>query len=85
MSNRQEVWLHTNIYKGTGYNKFVRRGPTLSGVRGRGGGGGGGIEDTTCLIINITDKTLLPLKFELTQKYSDSKIQHCKINEKSEV
>ena len=76
MSNRQEVWLHTNIYKGTGYNTFVRSGPTLSGVRGRGG---------TYLIINITDKTLLALKFELTQKYSDSKIQHCKINEKSEV
>ena len=40
---------------GTCHNKFVRRGPTLSGV-----GGGGGIEDSTYL---------LNIKFELTEKY----------------
>ena len=54
--------------KGTGHNKFVRRVPTLSGA--------GVIEDTTYLV-NITDKILLALKFDLTQKYSASKSQHC--------
>ena len=54
--------------KGTGHNKFVRRGPTLSGI-------GGFIEYTTCLM-NTTNKILLALKFELTQKYSASKSQH---------
>ena len=34
------------------------------------------IEDTTYLI-NMTDKILLALKFELTQKESASKSQHC--------
>ena len=38
------------------------------------------IEDTTCLM-NITDKILLALKFELKQKYSASKI----LNKKMEV
>ena len=42
-------------YKGIGHNKFVRTGPSLSGV------GGGGIKDTT-YFMNITDKTLLALK-----------------------
>ena len=50
---------------GTGHYKFVQRGPTLSG------------EDTTYLMLNITDKILLALKFELTQKYAASKSQHC--------
>ena len=36
--------------------------------------GSGVIEDTTCLM-NSTDKILLALKFELTQKYSASKIK----------
>ena len=39
-------------------------------------GGGGVIEDTTYLM-NIADKILLALKFELTQKYSANKSQHC--------
>ena len=30
--------------------------------------------------MNITDKILLALKFEFTQKYSASKSQHCLIN-----
>ena len=34
------------------------------------------IEDSTYLM-KITDKILLALKFELTQKYSASKRQHC--------
>ena len=38
--------------------------------------GRGVIEDTTYLM-NIGDKILLPLKFELTQEYSASKSQHC--------
>ena len=38
--------------------------------------GRGVIEDTTYLK-NITDKILLALKFELTQKYSASKSQQC--------
>ena len=59
-------------FKGTGHNRFVQRGPILSGV----GGGGGAIEDTTFLM-NITDNILLALKFELIQKYSASKSQHC--------
>ena len=59
--------------KGTGHNKFVRRGTTLYGV----GGGGGGIEDNTYLMKLITNKILLALKFELTEKYSASKSQHC--------
>ena len=52
-------------------NKFVRRGPTLSGV-GWGGVGGGGIKDTTTYLMNITVKKLLALILELTQKYSAS-------------
>ena len=62
-----EPWI--TKYKETGNNTFVRRGPTLSGVKGV-------IEDTTYLM-NITEKILLVLKFELTQKYSASKSQHC--------
>ena len=54
--------------KGTGHNKFVQRGPTLYGV--------GVIEDTIYLM-KITDKILLTLKFEMTQKYSASKSHHC--------
>ena len=46
--------------------------------------GEGVIEDTTCFM-NITDKILLALKFELTQKYSSTESQHRSINEKSEV
>ena len=46
--------------------------------------GRGVIKDTTYLM-NITDKILLALKFELTQKYSASKSQHCWINKKSDV
>ena len=38
--------------------------------------GRGVIKDTTYLM-NITDKILMALKFELTQKYSASKSQHC--------
>ena len=41
-----------------------------------GRGGGGVIEDTTHLV-NITDTILLALKFELKQKCSASKSQHC--------
>ena len=40
------------------------------------GGGGRVIKDTTYLM-NLTDKILLAFKFELTQKYSVSKSQHC--------
>ena len=38
--------------------------------------GYGVIEDTIDLM-NITNKILLALKFELTQKYSAGKSQHC--------
>ena len=38
--------------------------------------GKGVIEDTTYLV-NITDRILLALKFELTQKYSVGKSWHC--------
>ena len=51
--------------------KFVQRGPTLSGLSGV-----GVIKDTTYLM-NITGKSLLVLKFELTQKCSASIRQHC--------
>ena len=34
------------------------------------------IKDTTYLM-NITDKILLALKFELTQEYSAGESQHC--------
>ena len=44
---------------------------------GKWGEGGGVIEDTTYLM-NITNKIVLALKFELTQKYSASKGQRCK-------
>ena len=57
--------------KGTGHNKFVRRGSTLSGV--------GGLSKTRPI-----SSTLLALKFELTKKNSAGKSQHCLINEKSE-
>ena len=61
--------------KGTGHNTFVRRGLNLSG-EGWGVWGCGVIEDTTQLK-NITDKVFLGLKFELTEKHSASKSQHC--------
>ena len=48
--------------KGTGHTKFVQRGTTLSG-------------DTTYLM-NVTNKILLALKFELTHKYSDRVKSH---------
>ena len=67
--------------EGTGHDKFIQTGPTLSGVKG---GGGGGIEDATCFM-NISDKISLALQFELTQEYSASKSRHCMINKKSEV
>ena len=66
MKKKQTVT--TSSVKGTGHNKFVQRGPTLSGVRV--------FEDTTYLM-NITDKMLLVLEFQLTQKYSASKRPHC--------
>ena len=64
-----------------------KRSHLVCGRDNRGGGGGGGViefEGTTCLM-NITDKILLALKFEFTQKYSASKGQHFLINKKSEV
>ena len=53
---------------------FVRRGPILSGLGARGGGGGGYGRHH---LSHITDKILLAVKFELTQKYSTIKTQHC--------
>ena len=38
--------------------------------------GRGVIEDSIC-VMNITDKVLLALKFDLTQKYSASKSRLC--------
>ena len=58
-------------------NVSSKRNHLVWGGGGRGGGGGGlGIEDTTYLM-NITNKILWALKFELTQKFSASKSQHC--------
>ena len=45
----------------TGHYKFVRRGPTLSGVGVGVGGWGGIIEGTTCLM-NITNKIFIDFK-----------------------
>ena len=53
----------------TGHNKFCSKKTHLDWSRGV-------IEDTIYLM-NITDTILLALTFELTQKYSASKSQHC--------
>ena len=73
--------LFNVVIEGTGHSKFVRTGPTLSGGEGR------GVIVNTTYLMNIADKLLLALKFELTQnsKYSDDESQHYKINKKSEV
>ena len=67
------------ISRGTGHSKFVRKGPTLSGV-------GGVIEDTTYLM-NISETNLLALNFELTQELNIqlATCQQCQINKKNEV
>ena len=58
---------------GADENKFVRRGPTLSGV--------GRLFKPP--LMNITDKILLALKFGLTKKYSARKSQqYCQITRK---
>ena len=64
LSSRQKLVRGSSPrYKGTGHNKFVQIGPTLFGL-------GGVIEDTTyTYLVNISNKILLALKFELTQKY----------------
>ena len=53
---------------GTDQNKFVPRGPTLSGGEGW-GWGVNVIEDTTCLM-NINNKTSYALKFELAEMFN---------------
>ena len=60
--------MDSGCSEGTGHKKLIQRGPTLSGV--------GGYQKHT-LLMYITNKILLALKFELTQKYSASKNQHC--------
>ena len=55
----------------TGHNKFVRGGSTLSRV----GGGGGYLSHH--LSHETYRQNVLALKFELRQKYSAGKSQHC--------
>ena len=42
-----------------------------------GGGGGGGVRVIKDTLMNITNKIVLALKIELTQKYSANRSQYC--------